>query len=91
MDKDRISDERLSAWLDGELDATAAADVQAWLQRHPDEAARVRRWAADRDALRAHFAPVLNEPVPARLSAVAWQPVTWPRWAQAAAVAGLLA
>ena len=27
----------------------------------------------------------------ARLSAVAWQPVAWPRWAQAAAVAGLLA
>ena len=91
MNNDRISDERLSAWLDGELDASAAADVQAWLQRHPDDAARVRRWAADRDALRAHFAQVLNEPVPARLSAVAWQPVAWPRWAQAAAVAGLLA
>ena len=31
MDDNRISDERLSAWLDGELDASAAAEVQAWL------------------------------------------------------------
>jgi RNA polymerase sigma factor (sigma-70 family) len=56
MDQHRISDERLSAWLDGELDAAAAAEVQAWLQAHPEGAARVRQWAADRDALRTHFA-----------------------------------
>lgn len=86
-----MSDERLSAWLDGELDAAAAAEVQAWLQQHPDEAARVRQWSDDREALRTHFAQVLKEPVPGRLSAVAWQPVAWPRWAQAAAVTGLLA
>lgn len=90
MDKKPISDEQLSAWLDGELDAAAAAETQAWLQANPEAAARVHQWAADRDALRSHFAPVLDEPVPARLSAVAWQAVTWPRWAQAAAVAGLL-
>ena len=90
MDANRFSDERLSAWLDGELDAAASTDVQAWLQTHPEEAARVRQWAADRDALRAHFAQILNEPVPARLSAVAWRALAWPRWAQAAAVAGLL-
>jgi anti-sigma factor RsiW len=91
MNNDRISDERLSAWLDGELDASAAAEVQAWLQHHPDEAARVRRWAADRDALRATLPRFSTSRCPARLSAVAWQPVAWPRWAQAAAVAGLLA
>lgn len=90
MDTQRFSDERLSAWLDGELDPAAAVEVQAWLQAHPGEAARVRQWAADRDALRSHFAQVLSEPVPQRLSAVAWQPVGWPRWAQAAAAAGLL-
>lgn len=90
MDKRSFSDEQLSAWLDGELDTAAAAEVQAWLQANPEAAARVQQWAADRDALRGHFAQVLNEPVPPRLSAVAWQPVAWPRWAQAAAVAGLL-
>ena len=50
--------------LDGELDTAAAAEVQAWLQAHPESAARVRQWAADRDALRTHFAQVLTEPVP---------------------------
>lgn len=90
MDQHRFSDERLSAWLDGELDTTAAAEVQAWLQTHPESAARVRQWAADRDALRTHFAQVLTEPVPPRLSAVAWQASGKSRRAQAAAVAGLL-
>ena len=34
----------------------------------PHDAARVRLWAADRDALRAHLDPVLGEPVPQRCS-----------------------
>jgi anti-sigma factor RsiW len=85
-----ITDEQLSAWLDGELDAAASAEVQAWLARDPDAAQQARLWAADRDALRAHFAPVLQEPVPVQLRAAAWQRVGWPRWAQAAMAAGLL-
>lgn len=60
----RPDDERLSAWLDGELDAAAAAEVDAWLRDHPEDAARVRLWAADRDALRARLAPLADEPVP---------------------------
>ena len=90
MTAEHIDDERLSAWLDGELDNAAAAQVQAWLADHPEDAARVRLWSADRDALRAQFAPVLDEPVPARLRAAVWQRVGWPRWAQAAMAAGLL-
>lgn len=57
-------DELLSAWLDGELDETTALRVQAWLQQHPEDAARVRLWAADRDALRARLDGALHEPVP---------------------------
>jgi len=90
MSEPHISDERLSAWLDGELDAAASAEVQAWLARDPEGAQRARQWAVDRDALREHFAPVLQEPVPARLRATVWQHVGWPRWAQAAMAAGLL-
>lgn len=90
MSEPHISDQTLSAWLDGELDAAASAEVQAWLARDPEGAQRVRQWAADRDALREHFAPVLQEPVPARLRATVWQHVGWPRWAQAAMAAGLL-
>jgi anti-sigma factor RsiW len=97
MDADRISDEMLSAWVDGELDAAAREQVQAWLQHHPQDAARVRDWAADRVALAAMFGPVLDEPAPEALLATALgTPASTPamgrspRWAMAAAAAGLL-
>lgn len=67
------SDERLSAWLDGELPPAEAALVEAWLHQHPEEAARVRLWAADRDALRARLGPVADEPVPEALAATVWR------------------
>jgi anti-sigma factor RsiW len=69
----RPTDEQLSAWLDGELDDAARADVEAWLRDHPDDAARIRAWAADRDALRARFGPVGDEPVPEALRRAALQ------------------
>jgi len=88
---DDFTDTDLSAWLDGELDAERRAQVDAWLREHPEAAARARLWAADRDALRARFDPVLDEPVPLALVHRLWHAPAFPRWAQAAAVAGLLA
>jgi anti-sigma factor RsiW len=92
---DRPDETRLSAWLDGELDGPARAEVDAWLRDHPEDAALARSWAADRDALRARFDPVLDEPVPAALQATvlqagrnAVQPHA--RWRQVAMAAGLL-
>lgn len=86
-----ITDEVLSAWLDGELDAARRAEVEQWLAQHPDEAARVRLWAADRDALRARLGPVVDEPVPAALEQRVRDGVgtarAWERWPLAAAVA----
>lgn len=82
----------LHAWLDNELSAEQRADVEAWLREHPEEAARVRLWAADAQALRARLEPVLAEPVPQRLTQLVWNrpPQTlrsaWPRWAAAAVV-----
>ena len=64
---ERPDDARLSAWIDGELDAAGMARVEAWLRDHPDDAARARAWTADRDALRALFDPVLDEQTPRRL------------------------
>lgn len=60
----RPDDELLSAWLDHELDETTALRVQAWLQQHPEDAARVRLWAADRDALRSRLDAELDSPLP---------------------------
>jgi len=93
MDADHISDEMLSAWVDGELDAAARDQVQAWLNNHPQDMARVREWAADRAALAAMFGPMLDEPAPeALLSTALGHPTAGrsPRWAMAAAAAGLL-
>lgn len=90
----RPDDELISAWLDGELEGAEADRVQAWLRDHPDDAAQVRLWAADRDALRARLQPVLEEPVPDRLTQTVWQrhrsPASRGPWLQAAMVAGLL-
>lgn len=93
----RPDDDLLSAWLDGEVEGADCARVQAWLQEHPDDAARVRLWAADRDALRARFSPTLDEPIPERLTQAVWRRsgerrgVAWRGWSQAVAAVALLA
>ena len=84
------SDDRLSAWLDGELSPAQAAEVENWLASHPEEAARVRLWAADRDALRARLGPMASEPLPDALVEAVWKARprridVW-RWAAAVAV-----
>jgi anti-sigma factor RsiW len=70
---ERPDDALLSSWLDGEIEGSDGARVQAWLQEHPEDAARVGLWAADRDAMRARFASSLDEPVPERLTQTVWR------------------
>lgn len=92
MNPAAIDDTLLHAWLDGELPAEQRAPVERWLQDHPEDAARVRLWAADAQALRASLDPVIEEPVPQRLTQIVWNrsPVTlsppWQRIAAALAV-----
>lgn len=86
-----ITDEQLSAWLDGELAPPEQARVEAWLREHPEDAARARLWAADAEALRVRMAPLLDEPVPEALcAAVLRRPFVATRWALAASAAALL-
>ena len=85
-------DTKLSAWLDDELTPEQRAEVDAWLRDHPDDTARVRLWAADRDALQARLSPALDEPVPTRLEQIVWThaPVEAPSgWLRVAAMAAL--
>lgn len=90
--RDPSLDDRLSAWLDGELSAAQREEVEQHLREHPEDAARVRLWAADRDALRARFEPVLEETPPTRLAQVVWSQAParvglgWQRLAAAVAV-----
>ena len=85
-----IDDQRLSAWVDGELGPAEREAVRAWLADHPEDAARVQAFAADRVALAALYAPVLAEPAPAALQRSVWRRAGAPRWAWAASAAALL-
>jgi anti-sigma factor RsiW len=80
-----------NAWLDGELTPERRAAIEAWLHDHPLDAAQVRLWAADREALRSQLDGVLSEPVPARLTRLVTHgssSIDWRRWqAWAAALA----
>lgn len=57
--------------LDGELPGEDSAAYEAWLAVNPEMQARRARYAGDAEALRAAFAGVLDEAVPARLTRVA--------------------
>jgi anti-sigma factor RsiW len=61
----------LLAYADGLLDRDPGhkAAVEAYLRKHPKEAARVRDYAAQNDEIRRRYDAILAEPVPARLQA----------------------
>jgi hypothetical protein len=66
-----FSEETLMAYVDGELEAAACAELERALAADPELAARVARHRSLRQTLRSAYAPVLDEPVPARLLAAA--------------------
>jgi hypothetical protein len=75
-----ISDETLIAYLDNELAAEERARVEAALAGDSSLRTRLREQEAVLDALHAAFGPVVNEPLPARLTQTAMTaPVSW-RW-----------
>jgi anti-sigma factor RsiW len=59
----------LHAYLDGELDAPGRAEVEAWLETHPEDAERLEGWRGDREAMAALHQDLLNEAVPERMQA----------------------
>ncbi|MET0292595.1 MAG: hypothetical protein ABW136_09560 [Steroidobacteraceae bacterium] len=82
-----IADEELMAYVDGELDADARARVEREMADDPVLRARIESQLDLKRRLAAHFDPVLNEPVPAALSASrsgrrGWQ---WQEWMAIAA------
>lgn len=67
-----VRDIDLMAYADGLLDADPQrkAEVETYLRQHPEAGARVRDYAAQNNAIRRLYSPVLSEPVPERLRAV---------------------
>ncbi len=62
-----VTEAELHAYLDGQLPDARRTEVERYLERYPEEAARIATYRAQNDALRSLFDPVLDEPVPQRL------------------------
>ncbi len=89
-----IGEDDLHAWVDGQLDPARRPAVERYIAANPDAAARVKDFAAQRDALRATLAFKAAEPIPARLRVTnlraARRRMQATRWRMAAAAAVLL-
>jgi anti-sigma factor RsiW len=64
---DRIEEQELSAFVDGRLPPERAAAVEAHLDAHPEERARLQQYREQRLGLRAAFAADTVEPIPPHL------------------------
>ena len=86
MSRPHVSEADLHAYLDGELAAPQRAYVEAQVASDPQLADRLADYSRMNESLRAHFDPILDEPVPRHLSA---KPLprsrTWLRYAAALA------
>ncbi|WP_428247650.1 anti-sigma factor family protein [Ferrovibrio sp.] len=69
-----IDDATLHAYVDDRLNAAERGRVEAYLLRSPEAAARVTAWQEQADALRQHYAPQLDETMPAMLGTVFLRP-----------------
>lgn len=97
MTRRDFSERDIHLALDGELPADERVAYEEWLDANPEMKARSLRYAADGEALRAAFAGVPDEPVPARLLGIVagegagLSAPSRPRWRLAAAAVLLLA
>lgn len=89
MSASPISEQELHAYADGRLDAARRAEVEAWLNDHPEMRQAVAEWRLQGDRLHRAFDPVLDEPVPTRLMETARASRRMPALHLAAAIAWL--
>jgi anti-sigma factor RsiW len=88
----RISETELHALVDGELRGDERAEAEALLAAAPEDEAQVRELRGLNEAMRAHYALALEEPVPPPLLALLGRVPRWPRasamrqWSLAAAL-----
>ena len=67
----QLSDDRLIAYLDGELEVAQRREVEAWLDADPAARQRMAALAESANLLRLAFDEAIREPVPDRLVAAA--------------------
>lgn len=94
MNPNTISEADLHAYVDGALPQARNIEVEAYLASNPQEAARIHAYQAQKQALQALFNPVIDEPLPQQLRALATAPVKhspWlPAWSLQRMAAGVL-
>src|SRR5689334_20875581 len=69
-----ITEADLQAWVDGQLSAERAGEIEAYLATRPHEAERLETYRVQKRELHALFDPVLDEPLPERLATAARPP-----------------
>jgi anti-sigma factor RsiW len=79
-------DAEFQAWVDGRLDGRDEEWVQTWLNGHPDKLAALSADSEINQALHREFDPVLDEPVPARLSEMRRSTGGWRKFLVAASL-----
>jgi anti-sigma factor RsiW len=85
MSTPRISETDLHAWLDGQSPEGQRSEIESYIAAHPQDAERFAAYRLNDEAIRALFDPVLDEPIPARLSESRPGPSKILRYAAAAA------
>src|SRR5258708_13779242 len=65
------SDDRLVAYLDGEVDAAVRREIESWLDTDPAARDKLAALAESAALVRSAFDEILHEPVPERLIAAA--------------------
>jgi anti-sigma factor RsiW len=78
MNTHPITEFDLHAYVDDALTPELQAAVEDHLARHPVDAERVAVYRAQKQALKALFRPVLDEPIPESLQALSVQPIKAP-------------
>jgi anti-sigma factor RsiW len=81
-----VTEDELHAFVDGELPEDRRLELEAWLEAHPEDAARIAAWKAQGEAIRERYAGAAEEPVPERfdLDRLVRQGGRW-RWIAAVA------
>jgi anti-sigma factor RsiW len=69
-----VTEADLQAWVDAALPAARRAEVEGWLASQPAEAERLGAYLEQKQALKSLFDPVLDEPLPEGLAALASPP-----------------
>lgn len=63
-----VTEADLHAYVDGFVSESRRAEIAGYLALRPEELERINAYREQNDALRALFSPVIDEPVPARIT-----------------------